>query len=552
MWAKKLARGGTIGVVLSIGLIARADPHRMRHEYVPGVRANEGTLLISSGGEEPDALVYRGEILNAPEGGALRDDEMPMEAQPGDSRETEEPGRRSPQFRPDRVTELNGRIGYYGVFTPTITPFKRVTALDSVAVASDGTPILALYPSPRETVATSGASAEPPDDRARDRFWGSVVLDFSDGRTVPFPSVSPESRVLTLRTEPPIDLNIERDGADNFYAVADEASPPRQVRVVFLMDAPRSYFGMDLPSGARADALASRVHPMDSRVQRDALTFAAELGITPATEYSRALSTLVEHFRSFEESARGPRDTGNIYLDLSRGMRGVCRHRAYGFVITAMALGMPARFVENEAHAWSEVEVPGSGWLRVDLGGAAVGLDARGDENHPPYVPDVRDPLPRPEPYRRAYAQAAASQQQPGQQRGPSSPGAALGAGGDPTGADVTTGGQPHVQAGDPSNTSRAVIQVVLDSPSFEVFRGHELQVSGQARGGTEGIAGLRVEVLLRAPRGDQERLLGVTVTGEEGRFRALVGVPHDLAVGDYRLLVRTPGDEHWGPGQAM
>jgi transglutaminase-like putative cysteine protease len=43
-------------------------------------------------------------------------------------------------------------------------------------------------------------------------------------------------------------------------------------------------------------------------------------------------------------------------LDLARGKRGVCRHRAYAFVIVAQALGIPARFVQNEAHAWVEYQ----------------------------------------------------------------------------------------------------------------------------------------------------------------------------------------------------
>ncbi|HJL14607.1 MAG TPA: hypothetical protein RMH99_03055, partial [Sandaracinaceae bacterium LLY-WYZ-13_1] len=64
-------------------------------------------------------------------------------------------------------------------------------------------------------------------------------------------------------------------------------------------------------------------------------------------------------------------------------------------------------------------------------------------------------------------------------------------------------------------------------------------------------VDGLRVEVLLRAPRADEERLLGVTVTRDHGRFRGVFGVPPDLAVGDYQLLVRTPGNDRWGPARA-
>jgi hypothetical protein len=43
----------------------------------------------------------------------------------------------------------------------------------------------------------------------------------------------------------------------------------------------------------------------------------------------------------------------------------------------------------------------------------------------------------------------------------------------------------------------------------------------------------------------------GVTVSRGDGRFRALVGVPPDLPVGDYTLSVRTPGDRTWGAALA-
>ncbi len=135
----------------------------------------------------------------------------------------------------------------------------------------------------------------------------------------------------------------------------------REVRVVFMTDAPRTYFGFEhgaeLPT-APSDALVSDVPVLPDRVEADALDFARELGLSRGDPFDHVLRTLAEHFRSFEESEEPPNDTGNIYLDLARGMRGVCRHRAYAFAITAMALGMSVRFVQNEAHAWVEVHMP--------------------------------------------------------------------------------------------------------------------------------------------------------------------------------------------------
>lgn len=542
-------RAAPLLAIALVAAVARADGGPTLHEFVPDLGSEEGSLLVSSGGAQPDAIVYQGEILPAPEGGALRADERPMRAQPGDGQQSEEAGRRSPTFRPDRITELNDTVPYYTVFTPTIAPFKRVTSYDTVSLAPDGTPVLGIAPGPRERVEPLGAQAEPPPGRAFDRFWGSVVLDFSEGTTVPFPSVAPEARILTLRTEPSVLLHVERDGADNFYASLAGAPPGAPVRVVFLTDAPRDYLGAPLPD-APVGALRARVAPLPAPVQRDAETFAAELGLSRASRFDVALRALAEHFRSFEESAQPPRDTGNIYLDLARGMRGICRHRVYAFVITAMALGVRARFVHNEAHAWAEVELPSGGWLRVDLGGAATGLEARGAADRPTYAPDVPDPLPRPEAYERAYEQArrmSGLRPPSGGAAGAAGQGAASAAGQGATDEPAAAAATPTRPVGQ----ARRALALALDRRSFEVFRGRELEVTGVARGPEGGVSGLRVEMLLRAQRGGAERLLGVTVTRESGVFRGVFGVPPDLAVGDYRLVVRTPGDERHAPAQA-
>lgn len=557
-----MKRFASWAAVLLVVTIANADGRRTPHEYVPDLRADEGTLLVSSGGAQPEAIIYRGEVLPAPEGGARNEGEAVMRAPAGDGRGTEESGRRSPSFRPDRITSLNDTVPYYEVFTPGITPFKRVTAYDAVVLASDGTPVLVIGDSTRRRVEAAGAMADS-GGRTRDPFWGSVVLDFSNGRTVPFPAVAPNARILTMRTEPATALRIEQDGADNMYATPIGEPVANEVRVVFLTDAPRDYFGAPLPRGVRADALAARVHPLPAPVQRDADLFAAELGLTRASDFAHALATLVRHFRSFEESDTPPNDSGNIYLDLARGMRGICRHRVYAFVITAHALGMHARFVQNEAHAWAEVELPGGDWLRIDLGGAATGLEPRGHEERPMYDPGVPDPLPRPEEYERAYERArrmsagfgsAASASAAGEPSGAQSAGGTSGAGersGDSAVAFSSAGSHVGPASLAPSRARRP-LELVLDRRSFEVFRGRELEVSGIARSDEGGVSGLRIEVLLRTAAGTSELLLGVTVSREGGVFHGAFGVPPDLAVGDYRLIVRSPGNADHAPAQAM
>lgn len=525
------------------------------HEYVPDVESSEGSAIVAGAGAEPSAIVHDGEILTAPEGGALRSNERAMRASPGDGRERGEEGRRSPSFRPDRVTALAGGVGYYEIFTPSIRPYKRVTALDAVTLDAVGTPILTIAdPDVRTRVVIEGANAPAPDLRARDRFWGTVVLDFTEGREVPLPSVAAEARILTLRTEPATALHVERDGADNFYVVLEGSAPAvSSVRVVFLTDAPRSYFGLEegmtLPA-APADTTGF-VRGLPASVSRDAMAFASDLGLSPGQPFDETIDRLTEHFRSFEESVEPPGNTGNIFLDLARGMRGVCRHRAYAFVITALALGIPARFVENEAHAWAEVRLPEHrGWIRVDLGGSAAGLtEHRADADAAEYHPDVDDPFPHPEPYRRALEAAARASLAAAEARASEALDEGPGAGGASADWQPTDEPPAHVPPAaappGPAVVRRPLALHVDGDGTFEVMRGDTLSVTGTADSNGAPAGGVRIDFYLVDDAHHRERHLGVTVTATNGTFQTSLGLPVDLRPDEYELVARSPG----GPG---
>src|SRR5690606_4616382 len=107
-----------------------------------------------------------------------------------------------------------------------------------------------------ETAAVPIVVTEPRDSAGRDRFVGEVTLDFSQGTRVSFPSVTPRMRILHVRTDPPVELSFERDGAYNFYASVEE-SPGVPVYVSFMVDAESSHFNQPVP-WARTDSLAHR------------------------------------------------------------------------------------------------------------------------------------------------------------------------------------------------------------------------------------------------------------------------------------------------------
>jgi transglutaminase-like putative cysteine protease len=320
------------------------------HEHVPDITPDEAVLTISSGRADPVAIEQDGEVLMAPDLEQPALDQPPMLADPGDGALGEQPGQRSPSFTPDRITDLEGQLDYYETFRPMIAPFKRVTSLDATALGPAGVrmPVLVVADTRLRQVPVEGADSQPPDARPRDRFWGEATLDFAHGRSLPLPSVSPESRILSLKSEPPVMLTVARDGADNFFIALDpkERAPLEPVRIAYLTDAPVSYFGGAIPV-ASLESLAAFAPPLDPELKRRGRTLARELGIQEGADLRTALHALTEHFRAFEESSEPPRDTGDIYADLVRGKKGVCRHRAYGFVVTAHALGIPSRFVQN-------------------------------------------------------------------------------------------------------------------------------------------------------------------------------------------------------------
>jgi transglutaminase-like putative cysteine protease len=497
------------------------------HEYVPAIDPDEVDRALSKG------------VASAPTPGSESSSDAGVTSGPSSVAAPAE------NFRPDRLTSLEGGLDYFEAFTPAIAPFKRMMALDAVRLDVDGTtPVLGVRDVRHRPVPLENADRGAPDPRPRDRFVGELDLDFAGESSVRLPSVSPESRILELQTTPVIAVRVERDGADNFYLRALGKIPEQPVHVRFLSDAPRAYFGGSVPRLPLRE-LANRPK-LEPSIARRALRFANQLELSPRSDLRTALDTLTRYFRDFAESSSPPDNTGDLFLDLARGRKGVCRHRAYAFVVTAQALGMNARFVQNEAHSWVEVELPTSGFLRIDLGGASHGLTAHNAQDRPNYLPAQPDTLPRPPAYRQSYAQAAAATPPPTAAK---------------TNPDEYAGRwlrDDGPAAAGPLNrtrtdtTSKRPLRVELDDRRIDAVRGGQLVLTGRIVEAPErGVPDLRVEVWIARAEPNERMLLAVQVTDASGYFRAAFGVPPDLAVGDYQLIVLSQGDDEHLPVSA-
>jgi hypothetical protein len=530
-------------MALTLVPLAAAQAEPILHEEIPNVSASEAAI------SQPARPAGAANSSTAAAGSS-------PESEAGASVRERAPAPSPQGFRPDRQTSLEGGLDYYEAFDPAIAPFKRVTAFDDVRLDADGkTPVLGLRDTQLSVVPI--AQATRANERQRDRFTGDVEVDFRSERLQPLPSVSPESRILSLGTDPQISVQVERDGADNFFVRARGAVPDKPVHIRFQTDAPRSYFSSEIPPVPLRDL--PKLPPLEASIERRARRFAGELGITAKSDLRSALMALTEHFRNFVESAEAPDNTGDLYLDLCHGLKGLCRHRAYGFVVTARGLGIAARFVQNEAHSWVEVALPDIGWMRIDLGGATHGLTAHGANERPSYVPAQPDSLPRPDAYRQSYAQAARQQAaRSGQGQQPT---------GQPSDADVLATfsgrwladenlmGPRRANVEDNALTSHPAgptltgppkqrVHIALEDKRVSALRGGKLVLTGQLLDDTQqGVPGLRVEIWILRPSQHQRMLLAVQVSDQDGYFRADFGVPPDLSVGDYRLIARSQGD---------
>ena len=296
---------------------------------------------------------------------------------------------------------------------------------------------------------------------------------------------------------------------------------------------------------------------------------------------------MIAYFRGFVagELSDGPDD---LYLDLALGGHGVCRHRAFAFIVTARAAGVPTRYVQNEAHAFAEIKVPDGTWRRVDLGGQAPNLDIRSGEGGRLHTPPP-DTFPKPESYLSGYSaqllrgqgspKDAAGRPKPGALR-PMGPGArplpdpnaprseipipspaggtdgglvstppgsgtgsgpATGPGSGTSGArDAGPGSFLSAPAG-PTEAPPRPARLVLESGGGEVYRGEDLPFEAKGRLGTaegEDVAGIRVQVFLVPVEGGEPLAVGAPVrSGADGRFATRLRLPQTLPLGRYRLL---------------
>ncbi len=443
---------------------------------------------------------------------------------------------------PDARTRGDDHLVYNVVWDPSVAPFKRSGALDRVLPSGE---LAVASPDRRVPVPVVGGEVAP----GREGFRGSMTVELRPGQPTALPTPAADLRILRARTSPDVPVRFSRDSADNLYVEALSGGR-REVRLALVVDARSDYFGGPQAPPERGGASL----PPVIRERADAVLDA--IG-------GRALPGLIQWFRDFRPGEL-QQEWGDLYLDIALSKVGVCRHRSYAFLITALAASIPARFVYNEAHAFVEVRLRGQGWRRVDLGGAALSFDLRNPSESPPHRPRYADPYPKPEAYRANSTRDSLSRSGPAAGAGPGAgpgPGAAAGgaapadppagASSDPaaTGAADPAGdprAHPPGSGGLPADPGRGLpfgaaegVAELLDIPitltPATTRRDKTVTLRGHAQ--------MPFKPALLAEEGDLILHEWPVVRPVGGQFRGRIQIPADIPPGRYRILaVSAPG----------
>lgn len=565
---------GLLGVLVTFAAIAAiAAPGPVLHEPLPPARG----APTRSGDRIVPGADGRAAAIETSAGTIPR----PPPARPGDDTPRYKP-EPPPRVGIDRKTGADLELHYQVVFDPAIAPFKREIAFDTVH--SD------------VTLAVSGRGLRPlppgplPARVGHELFWGHARIALEPGQRSLLPSVAPTSQILEWQAVPPLPLTFWRDDAGNFSVglTAPKANAPPQlpteVDLRFLVDAPSDYFGAALGSRSRRDDPEAPL--LDPALQARAQALWKPLQVTARMDRGEQLTRLAQWFRNFTPGAP-PAQGEDPVADLVLSQKGVCRHRALGFIVVAHSLGIPSHYVMNDAHAFLEVWAPRAdghgGWLRLDLGGGAESLELHSAGQKRLHQPAFRDPFPRPPNYANQVGQVTAA----GQPIEHTWAGAdkLKGAGG------LTTGGRPRMGAGgtaengpaftvDPNHADRVQarrkawlldrakrLAAPLEPPPFGAaaralpadprkvtaltlraapmaWVGETLEVMGTLTAAGGRASRQPVELWLIDPAHPlQGQLVGMGVTDARGQFRLQLGIPTEADLRVYDLVARFGGD---------
>ncbi|HLE96557.1 MAG TPA: transglutaminase domain-containing protein, partial [Candidatus Thermoplasmatota archaeon] len=276
-----------------------------------------------------------------------------------------QPGALSDDWPMDR-DGTPGEVTIDFVFEPALGAMKRLKAYDRVG--------------PSYVLSVSDDALQAPTDHKGvyyDRtFVGRFPVQLEPGVATPIYSPDAAAVPLSVETAPsvPGGVVVLKDGADTFHLRARDPSFHGVVNLTIQYKATSRYFELDLPEGVTVDAYAAAERPrLDPALGTKAQRLLASVGLAGENRIDAIVPALVRYFSAFGEGPiPPPTEYADLYEAIAYGQDGCCRHRAFAFLVTAQAAGVPTRVVVNEAHAFVEVLLPGQGWRQANLGGCGT------------------------------------------------------------------------------------------------------------------------------------------------------------------------------------
>jgi len=523
--------------VLAVVRPAAGKGSVLLHEQIPPDAHDDLAMGVTIAGGMPAAMETRSGVVSAPDPSRkTTKDELSAQAQA----QAEVP---NDTYTPDRDTRRPQTLPYTDPFTPSTAPFKRLAAFDAV---NDKFELVVANAALGPLIV--GGVAGP----AEDRFYADVPLRVRPGRPILIPSVGPGARVLHAQLADgarELAYRLYQNGAEEWYLQASETA---DARLVMELAIPRATFGSEMADRPWGDL--PPIRPVPELVAAAAQDVLAKLGLGKQLTPRENVRRLVAHFRSFVDSDTPLAPSRDVYTDLALSMKGVCRHRAYAFTVTALALGIPTRMVINEAHAWVEVN-DGEMWHRIDLGGAGQML-ADTAKTTTPYAPPP-DPFQWPAGATRGEDLASAHRPPSSGNGGGSAP-ASSSSGGSSSSNGGSNGGSSSANSSSSNRDDRTgsgtkddprpASTLTLKVEQRDALRGTAVHLQGAVRADGDACANVAVAIILRAAN-DRDVRVGTLVTDADGNYQGTVTLPTSVPLGDHHVMVRTDGGGRCGGG---
>jgi hypothetical protein len=495
------------------------------HEPIPADPTDDSSLGVSLAGDMPAMIDTPSGLVHAPD---PRRPNLPTDKAYGPN-SNDVP---SATYMADRDTRRPNTLPYDDPFNPSTAPFKRLVAFDAVDAS------FRLYVKDPSLVPVAAEVPQSSDDR----FYGDLKVELASDRHVRIPTVGPGTRLIHASARAgstDIAIRVVRDGADNWF-VDLPAHAPIQARLVLELAIPRATFGGDFADPDWSQL--RQVVAVPPNVAESAEKVNHHIGVDRTMRPRDVIRKLVSYYRSFVDSDDPPRPSADVFSDLALSQKGVCRHRAFAFAISAMAIGIPARMVMNEAHAWVEVH-DGSLWKRIDLGGAGRALSSDLSRS------DVSYEAP-PDPFRWPSGAQSGDDMADRARSNPQNNGGNNGGGNGNNGGSGTQQLMVPAPTQPRPNDQRPPSKVTLTTSVKEAVRGESVRVLGDIASDGETCGGVRVDIVLKQGRG--ELVVGSLATDEQGHFERSIVLPASLALGNYEVHARTAGDTRCGPGESQ